>query len=208
MESRTQTRQRILDATQELFFRHGVKSVTMDDVASHAGMSKKTIYSSFRDKNDLVTGLTEMELDCQRTDIDDIHRTSDNAIDEIMQIMNMLSRTFSKMNPSLFYDLQKFHPGAWKKFREFKDKKLRSFIEDNLKRGIKQHLYRKDLNIKILARLRLAEVEIGFDPEIFQPDQFNIREVQLELIDHYLHGITTLKGHKLINKYKHITEKE
>ena len=66
----------------------------------------------------------------------------------------------------------------------------------------------RDRDIKILARLRLAEVEIGFDPEIFPPDQFNIREVQLELIDHYLHGITTLKGHKLINKYKHITEKE
>ena len=208
MESRNLTRQRILEASQDLFFRHGVKSVTMDDVASHMGMSKKTIYTSFRDKNDLVTGLTEMELDCQRTDLDDIHKKSDNAIDEIMKIMTMLSRSFSKMNPSLFYDLQKFHPLAWKKFREFKDKKLRGFIEDNLKRGIKQHLYRKDLNIKILARLRLAELEIGFDPAAFPPDQFNVREVQLELLDHYLHGITTLKGHKLINKYKHITEEE
>jgi AcrR family transcriptional regulator len=208
MERKIQTRQRILEGTQELFFRHGVKSVTMDDVASHVGMSKKTIYSSFRDKNDLVTGLAEMELDCQRTDLDDIHRKSDNAIDEIMKIMNMLSRSFSKMNPSLFYDLQRFHPSAWKKFREFKDKKLRGFIEDNLKRGIKQHLYRRDLNIRILARLRLAELEFGFDPVAFPPDQFNVREVQLELIDHFLHGITTLKGHKLINKYKHITEEE
>src|SRR5262245_21443766 len=208
MERKYQTRQRILEGTQELFFRHGVKSVTMDDVASHVGMSKKTICSSFRDKNDLVTGLTEMELDCQRTDLDDIHRKSDNAIDEIMKIMNMLSRSFSKMNPSLFYDLQKFHPLAWKKFREFKDKKLRGFIEDNLKRGIRQNLYRKDLNTRILARLRLAELEIGFDPDAFPPGQFNVREVQLELLDHYLHGITTLKGHKLINKYKHITEEE
>jgi hypothetical protein len=59
-----------------------------------------------------------------------------------------------------------------------------------------------------MARLRLAEVEIAFDPAVFPPDHFNVREVQLELIDHFLHGITTLKGHKLINKYKHITEEE
>ena len=208
METKNQTRQRILEATQELFFRHGIKSITMDDVAAHLGMSKKTIYTSFTDKNDLVTGLAEMELECQRTDLDVIHKKSENAIDEILKIMNMMSRSFSKMNPSLFYDLQKFHPAAWKKFREFKEKKLRGFIEENLKRGIKQNLYRKDLNIKILARLRMAEVEIAFDPSTFQPDQFNVREVQLELIDHFLHGITTLKGHKLINKYKHITEEE
>jgi AcrR family transcriptional regulator len=110
MERRKQTRQRILEATQELFFRHGIKSITMDDVASHLGMSKKTIYTSFTDKDDLVTGLAEMELECQRTDIDTIHKGSDNAIDEIMKIMNMISRSFAKMNPSLFYDLQKFHP--------------------------------------------------------------------------------------------------
>jgi len=208
MERRNQTRQRILEATQELFFRHGIKSITMDDVASHLGMSKKTIYTSFTDKNDLVTGLAEMELECQRTDIDSIHKGSDNAIDEIMKIMNMISRSFARMNPSLFYDLQKFHPAAWKKFREFKEKKLRGFVEENLKAGIKQQLYRKDLNIKIMARLRLAEIEFAFDPAVFPPDQFNFREVQLELIDHFLHGITTLKGHKLINKYKHITEEE
>lgn len=208
MESKNQTRQRILEATQELFFRHGIKSITMDDVAAHLGMSKKTIYTSFTDKNDLVTGLAEMELECQRTDLDAIHKKAENAIDEILKIMNMLSRSFSKMNPNLFYDLQKFHPAAWKKFREFKEKKLRGFIEENLKLGIKQHLYRKDLNIKILARLRMAEVEIAFDPSVFQPDQFNVKEVQLELINHFLHGITTLKGHKLINKYKHITEEE
>jgi len=208
MERRKQTRQRILEATQELFFRHGIKSITMDDVASHLGMSKKTIYTSFTDKDDLVTGLAEMELECQRTDIDTIHKGSDNAIDEIMKIMNMISRSFAKMNPSLFYDLQKFHPVAWKKFREFKEKKLRAFVEENLKAGMKQKLYRKDLDIKIMARLRLAEVEIAFDPVIFPPDQFNVREVQIELLDHFLHGITTLKGHQLINKYKHITEEE
>jgi TetR/AcrR family transcriptional regulator, cholesterol catabolism regulator len=208
METKKQNRQRILEATQELFFRHGIKSITMDDVAAHMGMSKKTIYTTFTDKNDLVTGLAEMELECQRTDLDAIHKKSENAIDEILKIMNMLSRSFSKMNPNLFYDLQKFHPLAWKKFKEFKEKKLRSFIEENLKNGIKQQLYRRDLNIKILARLRMAEVEIAFDPSVFQPDQFNVRDVQLELIDHFLHGITTLKGHKLINKYKQITEEE
>lgn len=178
----------------------------MDDVAVQMGMSKKTIYQSFKDKDDLVTAMTEQELDCQCTDLDIIKKQSTSAIDEIMKIMEMMSRNFSKMNPRMFYDLQKFHPSAWKKFREFKEKKLQSFIEENLRRGIKQELYRKDLSIKTLARLRMCEVEMGFDQYIFPPDQFSVKEVQLELLDHFLHGIVTLKGHKLINKYKQIIE--
>jgi AcrR family transcriptional regulator len=208
MEKRIRTRQRILEKAQELFFRYGIKSVTMDDVAAALGMSKKTIYTCFRDKNELVTGLTEMELECQKTDLNDIHESSDNAIEETLKVMNMLSRSFSKMHPSLFYDLQKHHPGAWKKFRDYKEKKLRAFIEENLKRGIRQKLYRADLNIKILARLRMTEVEIAFDAGLFPPGEFSLKEVQLELLSHFLHGITTLKGHRMLNRHKQIEEEE
>jgi AcrR family transcriptional regulator len=200
--------QRILEAAGELFYRHGIKSITMDAIASHLGMSKRTIYDSYEDKHAIVKALTKNELDSQEKQLDQIRKLSDNSIDEIMRTMSCVGNIFERINPALFYDLQKFHKEAWKQFRTFKEQKIQLFIEENLKRGIKQGLYRKDLQVKILAKLRIEEVEMGFSPSVFPQSKFNLSEVQMVLIDHFLHGIVTLKGHKLINKYKKVSEDE
>ena len=81
-------------------------------------------------------------------------------------------------------------------------------VQDSLKRGMKEGFVRKDINTKIIARLRMEEVEMGFNPELFPPNKFKIIDVQLALLDHFLHGVCTLKGHKLINKHKQVTEEE
>ena len=200
--------ERILEAASELFFRHGIKSITMDAIASHLGMSKRTIYESYEDKHAIVNALTKHELEMQEKELENIRKDAKNSIDEIMGAMSCVGRTFSKIHPGVFYDLQKFHSDAWKQFRSFKEQKMQGFIEENLKRGIKQGLYRKDLKIKILAKFRIEQVEMAFNPSMFPQNKFNLTEVQLVLLDHFLHGITTLKGHKLINKYKQVTEEE
>ncbi len=200
--------ERILEAASELFFRHGIKSITMDAIASHLGMSKRTIYDSYEDKHAIVKALTKQELAFQEKELEDIRKHSKNSIDEIMGAMSCVGKTFGKINPTLFYDLQKFHQDAWKEFRTFKEQKMQTFIEENLKRGIKQELYRKDLNVKILAKFRIEQVEMVFNPAIFPHNKFNMTEVQLVLLDHFLHGITTIKGHKMINKYKQVIEEE
>ena len=180
----------------------------MDDIATHLSMSKRTIYNSFEDKHAIVNALTKQELNLQHKELEDIRKHSKNSIDEIMGAMSCVGKTFGKINPTVFYDLQKFHPAAWKHFRVFKEEKMQVFIEENLKRGIKQELYRKDLRIKILAKLRIEEVELGFNSLVFPSSKFNFTEVQIALLDHFLHGIVTLKGHKLINKYKEVIEVE
>jgi len=200
--------ERILEAAGELFFRHGIKSITMDEIASHLGMSKRTIYDSYDDKDALVDALTNLELSGQEKELQEIRKHAENSIDEIMRAMGCIKRTFGKINQAVFYDLQKFHPAAWKHFREFKEQKMQVFIEENLRRGIRQELYRKDLKIKILAKFRIEEVEMGFNSMIFPSSKFDLTEVQLVLLDHFLHGIVTLKGHKLINKYKQVIEEE
>nr|MBP6649106.1 TetR/AcrR family transcriptional regulator [Bacteroidia bacterium] len=173
---------RILETSKELFFRHGIKSITMDDIAHKLGMSKKTIYQFYEDKNALLSSLMIMELKAQTKEMLDIRKNSENAIDEMMQSMSCMSRNFSKMNPTLFYDLQKYHSSAWSHFKNFKEKELTGFVEENLRRGIKNDLYRKDLKVKTLARLRLEEVELGFNTTAFPQEQFSITDVHVTLL--------------------------
>jgi hypothetical protein len=122
--------------------------------------------------------------------------------------MQFTSDTFSRANPNKFYDLQKYHPAGWQLFRQYKEEIVMNQVIANLEKGRKQGLYRTDFSIKILARLRLEEIEMAMHPQYYTDDRLSMHEVQVQLLDHYLHGICTLKGHKLLNKYKQLTEEE
>jgi len=201
-------KERILQASHELFFKFGIKSITMDDISKHLAISKKTIYKFFEDKDHIVNALCHSDLHDRECVFSEIARKSDNAIDEMMKTMKHLGEMFSQMNPNLFYDLQKYHHSAWKQFRQFKEQFIMDIVEKNIKKGMEQGLYRSDINAKIMARFRIEQVEMAMNPEIFPPDKFNLTMVQMALLDHFLHGITTIKGHKLINKYKQIPDEE
>jgi len=200
--------QRILLGAKELFYKFGIRSITMDDVAKHLAISKKTIYHYFHDKNEIVMKCCDHDLKDRECVFKHITDNSTDAIGQIMQLMKHMGSMFSQMNPNLFYDMQKYHPSVWKMFKDFKEKNVMEMIEQNLVRGIEQGLYRKDINIAVIARLRIEEVEMAMNPAIYPPDKFNLAQVHVELMDHFLHGITTLKGHRLINKYKQIEEEE
>ena len=198
---------RILTETGAMFFRYGIRAITMDDIASKLGISKKTIYQFYNDKGALVKSFTDAELKTQQKEMEEIKYRTKDAIDEILNLMAHLESFFNRVNPAVFYDLQKYHPASWNAFKLFKEKCIIGFVEDNLKRGIIHELYRKELKIKILARLRIEEVELGFNPVVFPPDKFSITDVQLALIDHFLHGIVTIKGYKMIEKYRKVIKK-
>ena len=106
------------------------------------------------------------------------------------------------MNPAMLYDLEKYHPAGYRKFLEHKNKFLFDMIRRNLERGIKEELYRPEINVEIMTRYRLESMMLAFNTELFPPSKFNLAELQREIIEHFLYGLATLKGYKLILKYK------
>ncbi|MBN8695207.1 MAG: TetR/AcrR family transcriptional regulator [Bacteroidetes bacterium] len=201
-------KERILKGAEELFFKYGIKSVTMDDIAKHLAISKKTIYQFYSDKNEIVETLMKDTLKQDECEFNQIHDQAANMIEEVMHMMQHITQMFAKTNPNIFYDLQKYHPKAWNLFKEFKQECMAAMIEKSIERGKKEGLVREDINSKIISRMRIEQVEMGLNPEAFPPTEFKLVDIQLSMLDHFLHGICTLKGHKLINKYKQVTEDE
>ncbi len=205
---KNEAEERILESVTELFYRFGIRSITMDDVAKHLAISKKTLYQHFHDKNEMVKKCCEHDLDKRQCLFLEIAEQSPDPISELMQLMKNMELMFTKVNPHLFYDMKKYYPEVWKVYRDFKEKSMMAMIEENFRKGIEVGLYRTDIDTAILARLRMEEVEMGFNPEFYPPEKFTVAKVQVALFDHFMHGITTLKGHKLINKYKQIIEED
>jgi AcrR family transcriptional regulator len=201
-------KEHIIEQADKLFHQYGIKSVTMDDIAKHLGMSKKTIYIHFSDKNELVHTLIKRAMDEQNCVMDRTHTSSENAVDEVFKAVTEVQEMLSNMNPMFLFDMQKYHPQAWLVFREFREKKLYKVIRDNLQRGIKEKLYRKEINADILTRMRLEQIDMIFTHPFFRSNKYSVSQAMAEITEHFLYGICTLKGHKLINNYKHVTEED
>lgn len=196
-----EVRDRILEGAMNLFNRYGVRSVTMDDVAREVSMSKKTLYQYFVNKDGLVTAVARYHMDLERKEFSEIEHRAVNAIDELHQIAQCMRRNIQDINPSMLYDLQKFHHEAWDLYLDFKNEFIRGHIEDNLIRGMKEGCYREEIDVKILSKFRVEQVQMIFDQQIFPPEQFQFVEVQMQLLDHFIHGILTEKGRNHYQKY-------
>jgi len=203
-----ETQERILTKAHELFMRYGLRSVSMDEIANHLGMSKKTIYQYYADKDALVEGTIDIEIMQSKKDCDGHRQQSDNAIQEIFMAVDMIQEMLKHMNPSLMFDLEKYHPKAYKKFLEHKNKFFHEVIKTNLEWGISDGLYREDINVELLTRYRLLSMFFMFDTENFPISKFTPSQVIGEITDNFLYGLATTKGQKLIIKYKQQRQKK
>jgi TetR/AcrR family transcriptional regulator, cholesterol catabolism regulator len=192
---------RILQKADAMFLRYGLRSVTMDDIAKELGISKKTIYLYFADKDALIDKVTEYMLEEEKNKAEEIYKVSKNPIEEIFLSTKMMKEMLQNINAVLFYDMQKYYPNSWQKYLDFKMHFL-EIIKRNLNEGIFQKLYRADINVEILAKIRVEIVDMGFNMELFPPSKFNILDIQLENIDHFLRGIVTPKGLEVYEKTK------
>lgn len=197
-----ETRERILNKAHELFMLYGIRSVSMDEIAAHLGISKKTIYQFFADKDALVDGVIDIEMTNNTCDCEANKEKSDNAIHEIYLGDACVDDLLKVMNPSMIYDLEKYHNKSYTKIHQYKNKFLFEFVKDNLERGIAEGIYRDDINVEVIARFRLASVFLLFNTDQFPHGKHTLPQILTEISDNFLHGIASAKGLKLIQKYK------
>ncbi len=194
---------KILEQVTVLFMQYGIKSLTMDDIARHLGMSKKTLYQSFSDKADLVKKGIQAHMNHEVTAIIDIQSKSENAIEEMFLIAQNASKYLQSMHPSILFDLEKYYPAAFLKFNEYKTQIIMSCIAKNIEDGIKQGLYRNNINIPIVAGLYVGRMDIIFDQELFPSNQYSAKDVYFEAIRYHIRGIASEKGMEYLkDKFK------
>lgn len=204
----TDIKEKILKGAEDLFMKYGVRSISMDDIARHLSVSKKTLYQHFADKEDIVTMTCKAHLERHCREFEQINGKAKNAIEELANLSVCLKRNFEQINPSLLFDLQKYHPKAWSVWLNYKDKFIRESVVRNLKQGIEEGYFRPEIDPEVIAAVRLELVEIVFDETIFPRDRFRLPEVQAQIFDHFVYGLVTEKGKKLYQKYKQLNKSQ
>jgi len=195
-------RERIRQKATELFMRLGIRSVSMDDIAAHLGMSKKTIYQYFSDKDELVDAVMDEDIQTMQCQCDEVLQRSRDAVEEIMLTLDTVLEQFRNLNPIVLHDLQKFHHRASQKLHRHKHEYLMQVIRQNLVRGQSEGLYRPEIDVEIVTRYRLESMMLAFNMDVFPPGRFNLAEVTVQIIELFLFGLATARGHELIIRYQ------
>lgn len=192
--------ERLFDEAAKVFWTLGIKSVTMDDMAARLGISKKTLYQHVKDKNDLVEKVLQCITHDQQCAIDAVLGKGSNAIDELFDISNQLAVQLKGIHPSIHFDLEKYHPEAFRKWMADKRAEVFSCQVANLERGIREGVYRDNFNIAMIATIYIARFDMVFDGNLFPPERFNMHEVIWELFRYHVRGIASAKGLKYLEK--------
>lgn len=193
----------ILLQVVQLFLQNGIRSMTMDDIARNLGVSKKTLYKYVSDKNDLVLKVTEAGIKQEKQFIQEITGSGMNAIDESFEVIRFVKSQLNNVHPSIFYDLQKYYPKAWEKLEEHKNDCVAQWVEENMKRGMEQGLFREDLLTDIMRDLFMVRID-GFTQQRYPSiKKHSFSTVFLESFRYHIRGIASEKGLKyLIEKIK------
>ena len=189
-----ETRQRILDVATEQFARFGVRTITMEDLARQVGISKKTIYQEFEDKKDLVKEVFARILEEDRRRLAFIAEQGDGVIEHLVQTSKMMRERLTSINPLVILEVQKYFPEAWKIFESFKEETIQTDLVKVLEKGKELGYFRKEIDSKVLAKVRISQITSAFDPRSFADIEYNLVEEQMIILDHFLHGIFTEKG--------------
>lgn len=182
--------------------RYGIKSITMDDVAKELSISKKTIYQYVSDKDDLVKKtmllhIQSMDVGCMK-----VFKSEENAILQILKIAEMMISIHKEMNPSLLFDLRKYHPETYEMYTQHRENTIYKQLLDNLRLGISQKLYRENLDKPITAGFYMVLIESCISTEISALANLSFGEKYNYLLDYHMQAICTEKGLDFINNYK------
>lgn len=194
-------KEKILNVADELFIKYGVKSVTMDDIARELSISKKTIYQFFKDKNEIVKEFTLSQCNCRRDDFEEIPQKSRNSVEALIMVTKCIRQNVLTLNPLLLMEVKRYYNDAWNIFLEFKEHTFYKSLEKTIIRGINEGYFREEINPEIIAIMRMEQVQSCFDPKVYPTDRFDFKEVQMQLLDHFIYGLLTPKGQKLFNNY-------
>ena len=193
---------RIIEEAAIMFRTYGIRAVTMDMLASQMGISKRTIYEVFHDKDELLKGVLKWMTEKQKEVMARILSESDNVIVAIFKMLDLMNDHFQKMSPAFQMDIKRLHRDVLNNIGEQNELPYYRNNSEILIRGIKEGVFRDDIDVEIINKCMLEVARMSNDKDIFPPDAFLNKDVIRNFYINYLRGISTQKGLDLIDFYE------
>ena len=146
-------REHIIAQASDLFFHRGIKDVKMDDIAHEIGISKRTVYELFADKEELLhESLKYIHKNIHRIGRQKIRETSNNTLDVLLTLYYIYFEMLKKANKNFFLDLKRYPKIT--EYQKTKEKRNSDKFKKWIQKGVKEGLFREDANSDIIIYIK------------------------------------------------------
>jgi len=197
-----QIKNKILSEGKYIFIQNGIRNTSMDDIARHFSISKKTLYLHFRDKNDLISQIIQRDTEFKEKAILQIidANMSKNAIEGYFSVFNFILPELNKLPLHILSEMKKYHPESWQIIHQHKTSFVRNTMKNNLQKGIEEGLYRKELNPDIVSTVYIGALDNLSNENLFSSQYYSLGELYIEFITYHLYGIVSPRGYEIVKK--------
>ncbi|WP_299678664.1 TetR/AcrR family transcriptional regulator [uncultured Tenacibaculum sp.] len=191
---------KIINKAGEMFLTLGFKSVTMDDISSELGISKKTLYKYFSNKASLVSASCATIHQSIEGTIDLIKSQNHNAIEEEFAIKAIFKEMFKNAKASPMFQLRKFYPETYAKLMEREVCMFKDCNSDNLKKGIEQGLYRPEIELPLITDFYFTLIFGFFESDMYSENIQELVKIEYKILEYHIRAIATEKGLEELEK--------
>jgi len=195
------TKTRLIVNTATLFVNNGCKAITMDDISNSLGISKRTIYENFRDKEALLEACLHYFYEQGKMDVEQILQSSDNIIAAIFKLLEKTSKIFFQLKFNFFNELQKYYPDTYNNTVKVYKRQHLDNTNKLLHKGIIDGIVRKDVNPLIISILINEVFIMVVQKEIYADYGFDKKSAMHTCMSCITRGMLTDKGIKILDEH-------
>ena len=194
--------QEILERTIELFYEFGIRNLNMDDISRSLGISKKTLYQHVKSKEDLILKLFYYDELKWNAEFTKLKSNDHNAIEVLIQVSLMIFEEMGRLNPKLRFEMKKYYEPIFQESMVRKQNLIFSQISKNILKGIKEKIYRSDINVDLVAGLYVRNLVMAHNKDFCFVENITFNQVFEVMFENHIRAISTSEGIDYFEKRK------
>ncbi len=192
----------ILEKTVELFYEFGIRNLNMDDISRNLGISKKTLYLYVKSKEDLIEKLFYYDEKRWLDNFLKLKIQELNAIEILFQVSRMVHEEMDKLSAKLKFELRKYYEPQFNQFMQRKQSQIFEHMSRNMQKGIREGLYRADLNVELMAGLYVRNLIDMHNKDFCMVENITFDQLFRGMFEHHIRAIATPEGIAYFEKRK------
>lgn len=192
----------LMDKIVTMFFEFGIRNLNMDDISRNLGISKKTLYQYFKSKEDLIEKIFEYDEIRWDREFAKINVDELNAIEIILFASSMVAKEMNQMNPKLKFELKKYYEPIYNQFLIRKRNHIYNQISKNIHKGIREGLYRSDVNVELTAGLYVKNLVDMHNQDFCFVENITFEQIFEVMFETHIRSISTVEGTNYFEKRK------
>lgn len=183
------------------FHQNGVKDLTEPKIVAHLQLEVSQFQEYFRDKEDLVRQAIEYDLGTSNVFPEEIIARAQNPVEEVILMFQCCANHVKDVHPGFFIQIQYLYPTAWNIYQRHLQINYYYQFYDLLNEGIRQKLFRHDINLEIVTKVLIEQLNVMHNTHLFPKHRYNMDEVFRSIFLYYIQGICTEAGRHIAEDF-------